>query len=71
MTGVTNQRQEWGRGGRVLCGPLGKAEKKRAPREVEWRDNCARAEHPEEGNYKAKGEACCWEVPSCIFSGCE
>jgi hypothetical protein len=28
MTGVTNQRQEWARGGRVLCGPLGKVEKK-------------------------------------------
>jgi hypothetical protein len=27
MTAVTIQRQEWGRGGRVLCGPLGKVVK--------------------------------------------
>lgn len=30
-----------------------------------------RPEHPEEGDYKAKGTTCSSELPSCVFSGCE
>jgi hypothetical protein len=45
--------------------------KRTAPREMKWRDNPERAEHPLEGNYKNKGETCSLEVPSCFFQGCE
>jgi len=33
MTAVTNQRQDWGRGGRVLCRSLGKAVKDTSKRD--------------------------------------